>query len=1139
MKIDTTAPASGSITYTDGYYTSASVSTTYSTGTDSASGLSNSTGKIQRAEATLSAGSCGSYGSFSDLVTEYDGSYTDTTVATGKCYKYQYLIQDAVANQATYTSANVAKIDASTPTTTDNFTNNDTWVATNQTITLTPADATSGVSWTKYCTDTSNTCTVSTGTSYTSAVTISTEGTSYFRYASQDNAGNTQTTVSKTVKIDTTAPSTTSDAGAYTYGNWSTINVTTTLSCTDTSGSGCGATFYCTDTSNTCSPSTTYTVPVEVSTAGTSYIRYYSIDSVLNTETTVSRTIKIDKVAPTTTDNFTNNDTWVATNQTITLTPADATSGVSWTKYCTDTSNTCTVSTGTSYTSAVTISTEGTSYFRYASQDNAGNTQTTVSKTVKIDTTAPASGSITYTDGYYTSASVSTTYSTGTDSASGLSNSTGKIQRAEATLSAGSCGSYGSFSDLVTEYDGSYTDTTVATGKCYKYQYLIQDAVANQATYTSANVAKIDASTPTTTDNFTNNDTWVATNQTITLTPADATSGVSWTKYCTDTSNTCTVSTGTSYTSAVTISTEGTSYFRYASQDNAGNTQTTVSKTVKIDTTAPITAINTARNGNTINSTLTCSDTSGSGCSVTYYCYDTTNTCAVSTLYTATVNFDISNTTYFRYYSVDFNSNTNSTTSSQINLQGGGGGGGGGTTTITEIIPEPTPQLPPSPPVVETPPTIIEQITGLFGGKTPETGTLYPPIAEAVPPEPQEVFRGGVIVTKTQLEKIAILPLPQSIKNLALKFPQFGTTLEKTGITKPENVKELQVAKLTFPGLSEASGATLNLPLKKFTNKEVSQIPTDFIFARIGKNNIDLKTKITFSNIGEPIQTINTIENKPLYLVVKPEIKAESIKGYIIFKSANSRSTFLDFINKLSATLSASLLEATNLKDAPNQATPAEEKGTEEVKAVKDIILSQFSYEENKDTGVWEATIISPAVSGKYEIRTKIDYSSDIDKEKAAQEVSMIMVVDPEGYVYRKDGNDETRVASAAVSIYWLNPDKKQYELWPAGNFQQQNPQITDITGRYAFLVPPGDYYIEVISQDYLTYQGQPFEVTEGSGVHSNIELKIKNWFFRIFSVERIMLALIAVLLLIITIILLYFLNRSKKISIVKNNKKH
>lgn len=114
---DADAPTGGSITYTDGYYTSASVPITFTNGTDSGQGLNTESGAIYRASATLSAGTCGTYSSFSALVADHSGSYTDTSVVSGNCYKYQYLISDNAGNTATYTpaSSQVVKIDTSAP----------------------------------------------------------------------------------------------------------------------------------------------------------------------------------------------------------------------------------------------------------------------------------------------------------------------------------------------------------------------------------------------------------------------------------------------------------------------------------------------------------------------------------------------------------------------------------------------------------------------------------------------------------------------------------------------------------------------------------------------------------------------------------------------------------------------------------------------------------------------------------------------------------------------------------------------------------------------------------------------------------------------------------------------------------------
>lgn len=107
---DSTAPSAGTITYTDGYQTGRSVPLTFTTGTDGGSGLS--TRQLQRQSATLTAGACGSYGSFANQGTVNPTSpYTDSTVTGGFCYKYQYVVTDRVGNAHTATSANAAKID--------------------------------------------------------------------------------------------------------------------------------------------------------------------------------------------------------------------------------------------------------------------------------------------------------------------------------------------------------------------------------------------------------------------------------------------------------------------------------------------------------------------------------------------------------------------------------------------------------------------------------------------------------------------------------------------------------------------------------------------------------------------------------------------------------------------------------------------------------------------------------------------------------------------------------------------------------------------------------------------------------------------------------------------------------------------
>lgn len=148
-------------------------------------------------------------------------------------------------------------------------------------------------------------------------------------------------------------------------------------------------------------------------------------------------------------------------------------------------------------------STNGTKTITAKLKNVSNEESGTASDTTYYDTTAPTSGSISYTDGYYATASVALTAADGSDgSGSGINTSSRIVQRQSATLSGASCGSYNSFSTITPS--GSYpnfTDTTVTTGNCYKYRYLVSDNLGAQATYTSSNTAKIYTTSPTVTIN--------------------------------------------------------------------------------------------------------------------------------------------------------------------------------------------------------------------------------------------------------------------------------------------------------------------------------------------------------------------------------------------------------------------------------------------------------------------------------------------------------------------------------------------------------------------------------------------------------------------------------------------------------------
>lgn len=116
---------------------------------------------------------------------------------------------------------------------------------------------------------------------------------------------------------------------------------------------------------------------------------------------------------------------------------------------------------------------------------------------ITVDATAPTGGSINYTNGYRTTASVALTASDGTDSVSGINTGSRIFQRRSATMTNNNCGTYSSWTAVnPTGTYPNFTDGAVATGNCYQYSYLVSDNVGNQATYVGASTVKIDTVAP-------------------------------------------------------------------------------------------------------------------------------------------------------------------------------------------------------------------------------------------------------------------------------------------------------------------------------------------------------------------------------------------------------------------------------------------------------------------------------------------------------------------------------------------------------------------------------------------------------------------------------------------------------------------
>lgn len=401
---------------------------------------------------------------------------------------------------------------------------------------------------------------------------------------------------------------------------------------------------------------------------------------------------------------------------------------------------------------------------------------------------------------------------------------------------------------------------------------------------------------------------------------------------------------------------------------------------------------------------------------------------------------------------------------------------------------------------------IVNKTADLFKSKAKKVVLEKKPaeeIKKAVPAETPEALKGQwPLFPEGPVKNFALTPLTKDLSLLLNKFPELEKTFVNLGVNKIDDLGKLAGVKLILPGLTAALGLTGGasadggiiltggIPLNQLSAEAKNKIPADIIFAKSAGQLVDFNMELTVSKTGETQSKIKVVSGRSLSLLVKPESQAKSVKGSLIFKDKTAEL-------KPGETLAGAL------RDLAIKPVLAETETR--------MVLNEFNYNDDDKDGIWTADIQTPAVTGKYEIITKINYQDEKLNEK---EIRLIIVVDPEGYIFKKSGENETRLSDAVISLFWQNPRNNNFELWPAGKYQQANPQKTDITGRYSFLAPPGEYYLKVDLAGYATYQGERFTIKEGGGAHYNIELKPKFWNFKTFDWKIFFLIILTLLIL-------------------------
>ena len=637
---DVSPPTAMSASVTAGYYTSLSVPVALSNGNDPESGLDSTTGIVERDEVGLSADSCGAFPGSWAAVTLSGGN--DTTVVSGKCYRYRYKISDRVANQGTQAGASAtAKIDTSAPAPAPSLSYGSfsnaalasgvvyyrPGAASGQfAVTASgSSDPESGIAsygfpaaaggWSRSVVGATATY------SHTGGPTDPADPNDVI---AQNNAGLGSAATSFTVTPDGTPPASAVQCdGAACSAGWYSSSVSVSLSATD-SASGLDLIRYTTDGSDP-SPTNgaTYSAPFGVSSTTT--VRFRAYDRVGNEEAVGSRLVQVDTSAPgspglTLTESPADPEQHVA-GATLYYNPqgsnagsfsvdaatSDPESGIEKVTFPALTGMAGGGDDTTSPYDSVyswTSSTGASGSQTVTARNNAG-LQASASFTVTPDSTAPTGQTAALVGGpYYTTASVGFTTGDGTDSSAGLDTSSRLVERASAQLTDGTCGGFGGFG-------GSHSspDTSVVSGNCYRYRFTIADNVGNVSTSVVTADAKVDTSPPT----ATMGDPGANLRGTVSLTSAtgDPESGVATITYERSPAGLNTW-TATAATWNTTLVADGLYDLRVVVTNSAGVTTTSeVVSNRRVDNTAP--SATTDDPGSPISGTVTLTATAGDG----------------------------------------------------------------------------------------------------------------------------------------------------------------------------------------------------------------------------------------------------------------------------------------------------------------------------------------------------------------------------------------------------------------------------------------------------------------------------------------------------------------------------------------------
>lgn len=146
---------------------------------------------------------------------------------------------------------------------------------------------------------------------------------------------------------------------------------------------------------------------------------------------------------------------------------------------------------------------------------------------------------------------------------------------------------------------------------------------------------------------------------------------------------------------------------------------------------------------------------------------------------------------------------------------------------------------------------------------------------------------------------------------------------------------------------------------------------------------------------------------------------------------------------------------------------------------------SQFPLQQESGTHLWFADLLFDTPGEQKLTVHAIDGAGNESERSIGR-----LIVQQSGTI--TTASQPVGVADATVTVYYYQNKTRQWLVWDGAAFGQNNPQVTSGSGNYAYLLPPGKYYLEVKKIGLQRSQSKIFTLVESSSVNFDITVPEK-----------------------------------------------